>query len=249
MPVMSPSKRRLSSSVRDELAARLGDGRITPGAKLPPEPELAEELGVSRSTLREALRSLEDDGFVTRTSGAGTYATRRPRARNNLDVNFGVTDAIRAAGMVPGTQRSSIDTRSSTVDEAGALDLPVGDPIVVLERVRTADGQPVVLSSDMIATTTLPAADIAAMPLDGSLYEVLERRGHPVSHGVVTVSPERADRAISRRLDVRPGDLLVFLRQVDYGVDGEPLLLSEERHVAAAFEFSVVRRGPGRRSR
>jgi GntR family transcriptional regulator len=120
---------------------------------------------------------------------------------------------------------------------------------VVLERVRTADGQPVVLSTDMIATTMLPAADIAAMPLDGSLYEVLERRGHPVSHGVVTVAPERADKAISRRLDVRPGDLLVFLRQIDYGVDGEPLLLSEEHHVAAAFEFSVVRRGPGRRSR
>jgi GntR family transcriptional regulator len=247
--VTSPSKRRLSSRVRDELAARLGDGRITPGAKLPPEPELAEELGVSRSTLREALRSLEDDGFVTRTSGAGTYATRRPRARNNLDVNFGVTDAIRAAGMVPGTQRSSIDTRASTVDEAGALDLPVGDPIVVLERVRTADGHPVVLSTDTMATTTLPAADIAAMPLDGSLYEVFERRGHPVSHGVVTVSPERADRTLSRRLEVSAGDLLVFLRQIDYGEDGEPLLLSEEHHVAAAFEFSVVRRGPGRRSR
>ena len=114
-PVTSPSKRRLSSRVRDELAARLGDGRITPGAKLPPEPELAEELGVSRSTLREALRSLEDDGFVTRTSGAGTYATRRPRARNNLDVNFGVTDAIRAAGMVPGTQRRARSARLCSV--------------------------------------------------------------------------------------------------------------------------------------
>ena len=71
-------KKRLSFHVRDELVSRMSSGRIGPGTKLPPEPELAEELGVSRATLREALRSLEEDGLVTRTSGAGTYATRRP---------------------------------------------------------------------------------------------------------------------------------------------------------------------------
>src|SRR5262249_22655663 len=70
-------KKRLSFTVRDEIAARIASGRLPPGAKLPAEPELAEELGVSRATLREALRSLEEDGFVTRTRGAGTHATRR----------------------------------------------------------------------------------------------------------------------------------------------------------------------------
>ena len=101
-------KKRLSFSVRDELAARIASGRVAPGAKLPAEPDLADELGVSRPTLREALRSLEEDGFVTRTRGAGTYATRRPRLRNNLDVNFGVTEAIRAAGMRPGTMQIAV---------------------------------------------------------------------------------------------------------------------------------------------
>jgi DNA-binding GntR family transcriptional regulator len=47
---------------------------------------------------------------------------------------------------------------------------------------------------------------------------------------------------------VKAGELLLFLRQIDYGVEGEPLLLSEEQHIANAFEFSVVRSGPGRRS-
>lgn len=241
-------KSRLSFRIRDELVSRIASGRIAPGSKLPPEPELAEEMGVSRATLREALRSLEEDGFLTRTRGAGTYATHRPRLRNNLDVNFGVTEAIRAAGMRPGTTQSAIHTQAATNEEADALDLSMGDAVVVLERVRAADGRPVVFSRDVIEAMRLPATELAAMPLDGSLYEILEHHGQPVAHGIVTVEPEQADRAMAKRLAVKAGELLLYLRQIDYGSEGEPLLLSEEHHLAEAFEFSVVRRGPGRRS-
>ena len=241
-------KKRLSFRIRDELASRISTGRIAAGSKLPPEPELAEEMGVSRATLREALRSLEEDGFLTRTRGAGTYATHRPRLRNNLDVNFGVTEAIRAAGMRPGTTQSAIHTQSATTEEAAALDLSTGDAVVALERVRTADGRPVVFSRDVIAATRLPATELAGMPLDGSLYEILEHHGHPVAHGIVTVEPRQADKAMAKRMAVKAGELLLYLRQIDYGTEGEPLLLSEEHHLAEAFEFSVVRRGPGGRS-
>ncbi|MEX0983993.1 MAG: GntR family transcriptional regulator [Actinomycetota bacterium] len=241
-------RKRLSFKIREELVSRIASGRIAPGSKLPPEPELAEEMGVSRATLREALRSLEEDGFVTRTSGAGTYATRRPRLRNNLDVNFGVTEAIRAAGMRPGTTQSALHTKAATVDESMSLDLAPSEAVVVLERVRTADGRAVVFSRDVIAATRLGATDLAGMALDGSLYEILESHGQPVAHGIVTVEPERSDKFLARRLGVKVGSLLLYLRQIDYGAEGEPLLLSEEHHVAEAFEFSVVRRGPGRRS-
>ena len=110
--------RRLSFSVRDELAGRITSGAIPPGSRLPAEPQLAEDLGVSRATLREALRSLEEDGFVTRRRGAGTFATHRPRLRNNLDVNFGVTEAIRASGMEPGDRRHEGRDRAAGAPEA-----------------------------------------------------------------------------------------------------------------------------------
>lgn len=239
-------KKRLSIRIRDELASRLASGKIPPGTKLPAEPELAEEMGVSRATLREALRSLEEDGLVTRTRGAGTYATHRPRVRNNLDVNFGVTEAIVAAGQRPGTTRSVIHSVGATAVEAAALAIAVDAPVVVLERIRTADGVPVVLSRDVISAERLAEEDLASMAIDGSLYRVLDRHGSPVAHGVVTVEPARADRVMAKRLEVKTGTLLVFLRQVDYGGEGDPLLLSEEYHVADAFEFTVVRRGPGR---
>lgn len=242
------ARKRLSFRVRDELATQMATGHIPPGTKLPPEPELAEELGVSRATLREALRSLEEDGFVSRTRGAGTFATHRPRLRNNLDVNFGVTEAIAAAAMTPGTIESAVHTEGATEDQAKTLDLEPGDPVVVMERVRTADGRPVVFSRDVVPAARLPASQLAGMPLDGSLYELLERRDQAVEHGVVTVEPVRADRVLARRLRIHAGAMLMFLRQVDYGREGEPLLLSLEHHLAEAFEFTVVRRGPGRRS-
>ena len=241
-------KKRLSFRIRDELAARIASGRVAPGAKLPAEPELAEELGVSRATLREALRSLEEDGSVTRTRGAGTYATRRPRVRNNLDVNFGVTEAIRAAGMRPGTMQIAVHTEPASDQVAADLELVEGDPIVVLERVRTADGRPVVFSRDLVSTARVSASDVARMPVDGSLYDVLERVGHAVANGIVTIEPMLTDRALAKLLKGKVGVPTLFLRQIDFDQSGDPVLLSEEHHLAEAFEFTVVRRGPGRRT-
>jgi DNA-binding GntR family transcriptional regulator len=237
-------KRRLSFAVRDQLAGRIASGEIEAGSRLPPEPQLAADLGVSRATLREALRSLEEDGLVTRTRGAGTYATSRPRLRNNLDINFGVSEAIRAAGMRPGTASTAVRTAAASPEEARALDLVAGDTVVVLERVRTADDRPVVWSRDVVRATLLPAGALEPAG-DVSVYDVLARNDVAVQHGVVTVEPQVADKALAKRLQIEPGALILYLRQVDYDASGEPVLLSHEHHVADAFEFSVVRRGPG----
>jgi GntR family transcriptional regulator len=241
--------RPLSFSVRDELAWRITSGAIPLGSRLPTEPQLAEDLGVSRATLREALRSLEEDGFVTRRRGAGTFATHRPRLRNNLDVNFGVTEAIRASGMEPGTAETKVEIAPAGAPEAQALDIAAGDPVVTVERVRTADGRRVVFSRDVVAQALVGGDALEGLE-DGSVYDLLESSAHvAIQHGVVTVEPMTADRSLARKLKIPVGSLLLYLRQVDYDRSGDPVLLSHEYHLGDAFEFSVVRRGPGRRFR
>ena len=241
--------RRLSFSVRDELAGRITSGAIPPGSRFPPEPQLAEDLGVSRATLREALRSLEEDGFVTRRRGAGTFATHRPRLRNNLDVNFGVTEAIRASGMRPGAVDIKVSIGPSSVNEAAALDIEPGETVATVERVRTADERRVVFSRDVVAQS-LVGEDVLEQLEDGSVYDLLESVAHvAIQHGVVTIEPMAADRALARKLKIPVGSLLLYLRQVDYDRGGDPVLLSHEYHLGDAFEFTVVRRGPGRRFR
>lgn len=239
----------LSLVVRDDLAARILDGRMAPGSQLPSEPELAAQLGVSRATLREALRSLGDEGLVKRTRGAGTFVSARPRLVNNLDANFGVTDAIRACGMRPGSERGSAWVEPASPEEAVRLGVEPGEDLVVVERVRTADGRPVVLSRDLFPARVLGGRRaLLERMLRGSVYEVLERAlGVVVHHGVAAIRPARADRAVASRLQVPRGSLLLYLDQVDYDEEGRPVLSSHEHHLADAFEFTVIRRGPGRR--
>jgi GntR family transcriptional regulator len=246
MPVTSKGD-SIRESLRHELVRRIEGGDWRPTERLPSEPALAASMGVSRATLRDALRSLEEDGFVTRVQGSGTFVTHRPRMRNNLDVNFGVTDLIRSMGMHPGTDRVRTLEAVATADEARLLAVPEGSPLRSLERVRTADGHPVVFSVDMLPLELLAERpDLLEGVGDGSLYHLLERElGIVIRRGIVVIRPANADDELANRLRVPAGTLLLYLQQVDYDMDGRPVLLSHEHHLADAFEIAVVRRGPG----
>jgi DNA-binding GntR family transcriptional regulator len=248
---MSPRSAGLTSSVREELARRIERGEWRPRERLPSEPDLASSLGVSRATLREALRSLAEDGFVHRIQGSGTFVTHRPRLRNNLDVNFGVTDLIRSMGMEPGSRDVRVGESASSEEDARALGLEPGDPVLSIERVRTADGRPVVFSVDLLPLRVLRDHEELSSRFDGSsIYELLEHEaGVVVQRGVASLRPANADRRLADLLAVPEGTLLLYIHQVDFDGEGRPVLLSHEHHVADAFEITVVRRGPGPRTK
>jgi GntR family transcriptional regulator len=241
--------RLLSVTVQDELRQRIDQGRLPAGSRLPSEPDLAAELQVSRATLREALRALEEEGLLRRRQGSGTYVADRPRMANSLDVNFGVTEAIRAAGMRAGIADGRHWVEPASAAEAARLELEPGQDVLVVERVRTAEDKPVVLSRDVVPSRLVAdRPQVVERMLHASIYEVLERDlGVVIHHGVARFRPVRADHAVAGRLAVPRGELLLYLWQVDYAEDGAAVLSSHEFHLADAFDFTVVRRGPGRR--
>jgi GntR family transcriptional regulator len=238
-----------SVSVQDELKQRIDRGELAAGARLPSEPELAAELQVSRATLREALRAMELEGLLRRRQGSGTFVAEHPRMATSLDVNFGVTDAIRAAGMTAGIAHARHWVEPVPAGEAALLELEPGQDVLVIERVRTAEGKPVVLSRDLVPSRLIGGNDRAVQGmLERSIYDVLERDlGIVISHGVARFRPVRAGHAVAARLGVPRGELLLYLWQVDYAEEGAPAISSHEFHLADAFDFTVVRRGPGRR--
>jgi GntR family transcriptional regulator len=219
------------------------------GSRLPSEPELAAELGVSRATLREALRALEAEGFVRRMRGSGTYVAHRERVVSSLDLNFGVTDAIRAAGMVAGVKDARSWIEPASLGEAERLGLAPGRDVLCVERVRTANDKPVVLSRDYLPNDLAEDhPEIVDQMMENSIYEVLERSlGIVVQRGVAFFRPVAADRSVAAKLRIPRGELFLYIWQVDYTEDDAAVLSSHEYQLADAFEFSVVRRGPGRR--
>jgi DNA-binding GntR family transcriptional regulator len=244
-PLVRRDRRPLPVALEHELLALVQSGRFAAGSRLPAEPELARALGVSRPTLREAIRVLERDGTVTRRRGRGTFVTDRPRLRNTLDRNFGVTQLLATLGLRPGTRWVGIRHRAATALECERLRLSPGARLWVVERVRTADGRPVIFSIDLAPDAIL--AGPLAPPLDPpSIYEYLERHGGvTIHHGVAWIKPVLADARLARLLKVRRGTPLLFLDQVDFTDDDRPVLLSYEYHDPSAFEITVYRAGPG----
>jgi GntR family transcriptional regulator len=238
------NRRLLTDVVRDEIRGDLLSGAYSPGDKLPPEPELARAYGVSRITLREAVRGLVEEGYLSRRHGLGTYVTRKPKLRNNMDVNFGVTDLIKSMGLTPGNADVRVREEAATEPVARAMSLETGEPVAHLERIRTADGEPIVFSVEFVPAALLERGADDLRDLSGSLYEFLASIGSPVNHGVATIVPEVADREMARRLGVRPGAPLLHVTQVDYGPGDRPVLYSLEWYRAEELEVTVYRKGP-----
>jgi DNA-binding GntR family transcriptional regulator len=235
-------RRSLRHSLASELRARIRSGEWRPGERIPSEPELARRRTVSRSSMRAAITVLEEEGYVSRRHGSGTYITHRPALPSDLGRNFGVSSMIAATGLEPGSKDESAGVEPAPVRVAAALGIAAGEPVGVLRRVRTADGRRVVDVTDWCRTDHIAPEDLPAF---GSIYAALAARGLAVDHGVAELTPWNADGDVARRLDVPSGTMLLTIDQVDRTADGVPVLVSREHHLADAFTFTLVRRGPG----
>jgi GntR family transcriptional regulator len=239
---------KLASRVREEVRDRIRDGRFAEGVQLPPEVELATSLGVSRTTVREALLQLEQEGLVIRRHGHGTFVRSSARLRGSLNANLSATEVIRSHGMEPGTSHARVDRRPPPPDVAARLDLAPGEALVQLERVRTADHRPVVFTVDMMPARLFEDAGVdPEVLLDPglSLYRLyVERLGRSITDGQATLRLTRADEVTAERLAMPVGSPILRLEQVDATGEGEPVLFTVESYIADTFEFSIHRRGP-----
>jgi GntR family transcriptional regulator len=236
----------LTQSCADAIAAAITDGAYSPGAQLPAEEQMAGNLGVSRATLRDALRQLQDRGLIVRRHGRGTFVAKRP-IHKDLNRNFGITAMIRSGGYRPGTRGLELRAESADRELAQSLGLAPGDPVTILERVRLADDRPVVWSRDAVPRRFLDVADAEAMSSDdASLYELLYKL-HQVTvyRGVAELSPRAATASLAARLQIRRGAPLLYIKQVDFDGSGTPVLCSVEYHVSDWISFTLERVGPG----
>jgi len=238
-----------ANRIREMIYAR----KLIPGARLPNEVGLAEAMGVSRGTMRTALNILQEQGLIWRRQGIGSFVSEQPVLEQRLDINSGVTELIVSMGLTPGSKVLEIKITPADERQAEHLNLPPGSPIVIIRRIRTANGRPVVSSIDIfphsILTQSARQLDLEALKTlleqRHSIYRIFESEfGLTVDYGISRLWPIKVNATLMKQIGLElPSDsVMLFLEQVDYDRNRRPFYLSYEYHVADFCTFTVFRR-------
>ena len=243
--ISRPTHTTLTDQTVLALQEAINQGKFPPGSQLPPEMELLQMMGISRTTLREALRILEEQRFIRKRRGLGTFVMERAIVKD-MSQNFGITEMISQAGYTPGTRDFKIHLEEASKTLAEKLDIPDDAMTVVIERVRTANNTPIVWTRDIMPQAYLGNWMPTVTDLDGiSLYECLERyAGIRIVNGMASFSPVQASREIAEKLSISRNSLLLLIEQIDRDQQERPVLYSAEYHLTDKFNFIIHRKGP-----
>jgi GntR family transcriptional regulator len=235
-----PGQTLLADRLRDELLNQITNSQLEPGAKLPTESELSKRFGVSRATVREAVRGLVEAGYVSRRRGSGSYVAERRRTPHGLDATLSYLAMIESAGANAGLRvLEAAYERSAKID--GIFQLTREEKVLAVERVRTADDRPVIYSRDRIPARLL-TDDLDLESLDPSLFALLRSSGHAADHATATLKAVPSTNCTAKVLGVRRGKPVLYIEEINYDRDGEPVMVSREWHVSEAFDMRINRR-------
>jgi len=216
-----------AEEVRSRLFDQISRGQLRPGERLGAERDLARSLGVSRSTLRQALAALEEAGVVRRVPGrgGGTF--------------------VRQQGMTAGSRIVSTGMVAADEQTGAALELPVGSYVIDMVRIRLADGTPISLEHVRLPAQMFPG--LLDLPLGGSLYELLEEQygvqpGEAVEHIEVVAAGE--DEASI--LGLEAGAALLAITRTTKDADGRVFEFSHD--LFRADRTTITVRTPSHRS-
>jgi GntR family transcriptional regulator len=214
-----------------------------PGTYLPSEPDLARQMGVSRATLREAMRSFEERGLVVRRQGVGTYVTEAPQVIDTgLEVLESIETLARRMGLSATMGAHQVRRRAPEAEEARALGLSEGSEVVEVARVMLAEGRPVAHLVDAFSPTILPDGALEH-GFTGSVLDLLLRRGEPALDSSRTeITAVSATGEIARSLSIQRGDVLLRMEAYLFTKDNQAVVHSLSTFLPGTFRFHVVRR-------
>jgi len=225
----------LYHQVAEAIGAAIDDGRLGPGELLENEISLAARLGISRPTARQALRELVDKGRLVRKRGAGTRVApasiRRPADLTSLH------EELSRGGRAPTTQVLEHAAVVAPPDVADALDVPPGTQVVLVRRLRLAEGEPIALMTNYLPVGIAP--DRAELETAG-LYEALRGRGVTPRIANERIGARAASAAEARALGESPRAALLTLERVAFDDAGVAVEVGRHLYRASRYTFAVT---------
>lgn len=245
MTSLSHTKGPLADSIQRELQAQIDAGRWQPGQRLGSERSLADELGVSRSSLRQALAMMEQAGAVRRVigRGGGTFVSHQKVDRDLSHIRS-VPELLSAQGMTAGTRILSTGMTRAGAATSEALELEPGQLVYEIVRIRLADGAPISLEHAWLPVALFPG--LLDFQLGGSLYGLLSEHFSVLPTDtterieVVRAGPE--DASI---LGIAREDPLLSITRITRSAEGRPFEHSHDLFRADRTRIIVHTAEPG----
>lgn len=222
--------------VREAIRERIEGGEWKPGDLIPPESKLLKAFSVSRATVRQALLLLVREGLLVRKQGRGTFVAARKIAEP-LPRLVSFSEEMRHEGLVPSARNIKVELVQAPGRVAEALHVSPGDTFLRLERVRCADGRPIVL-----LVSYLPQALGIDMNEDfsGSLYALLEGKyGIELGEALQVIEAGAADKDVSAKLDIGEGDPILIIRRGLFARDGGAVEYVEGFYPADRYRYTI----------
>jgi GntR family transcriptional regulator len=205
-----------------DLKAALDAAEWAPGDRLPTERDLAVRYGCSLITIRRAMSELVREGRLERTRGRGTFVLA-PRIDVDFAGSLSFTEEMQTRGLDPETRLVGARPEAAGEAVATALGLELGSPTLYLERLRLADGEPLLLEQVHLPAERFPG--LLATDLEhGSLYDLLtERYGVRVARAREALEPVLLRAREARLLGRRAGSPALLIEGIASTADGTPI--------------------------
>ena len=235
----------LYQQVIDIIKNEINSGAYKAGARIPNEFELAESYKVGRVTVRRAIEELVQQGYLTKRQGKGTFVNA-PKLKRKIVQKGDVqsfTEGCAANDMVAGARLVSRTVVAATREDAAFFGVEPGCELIVVERVRTADGVPVMLENNAFVLADHPYLQTLADKdlTDNSIFAlVAEHSGRaPLKSDPCTVEIALADAQAAPLLEVPAGEALFYMEAYFTDEDERPLLLGRQKIVGSRYVFDI----------
>lgn len=226
----------------------LATGRHRPGERLPPEQELSSQLGISRGTLRTALRRLEETGEIVRRQGSGTYVGRAPSTSldEGLEKLVSYSELARQRGVRLEVGELSVERRPLRPETAELFGVPAGTPAAEITRTLLMDGELGAWMRDVVhpSVPLPPPARIRSMLERGQMVlDVLLKQGVPVAYTRAHITARvltKRDR-VGRALEVSDTVAALEIDHVTCTAEGAPMEHSTDIFLPRSLDLHVMR--------
>jgi GntR family transcriptional regulator len=212
------------------------------GQRLISEPELAKQMGVSRATLREAMRTFETQGVIRRRQGSGTYVVGRvPVIDAGLEVLESIETMARRMNLEITVSDLHIEQFDAEKDSAARLGVEVGSRLTRIRRVMRADQRPAAFLVDVLPEAILKPSDLPKN-FHGSVLDFLLNRGDKLTISRAVIGATNASPEVAKPLEIQRDDVLLKFESQLYDNKNTVVDFSVSYFIPGYFHFHVNRR-------